>query len=422
LLPDLRDSAPAAAAEAVFEELESGVRSYCRSWPAVFATAQGSFVRTEDGRSYLDFFTGAGTLNYGHNHPVLKAAVIDYIRNDGLIHSLDMYSTAKRDFLHSFRRCILGPRQLDYTVMFPGPAGTNAVEAAIKLARKATGRDRIISFDNAFHGMTQGSMALNGIGAKAGLPAVITAGRNAPFDGQFGDGPSDERWLGDGREDVPAAVIVETVQGEGGVNVASPDWLAAISALCSAHDVLLIVDDIQAGCGRTGEFFSFEDARIVPDIVTLSKSISGYGFPMALTLLRPELDVWSPGEHSGTFRGHNPGFVTGTAALETFWSDSNLEEHTISRGRQMLTSLRAFCDGNPQLGASVRGRGMMLGIELPDAAQATAARRLAFERGLLVETCGPRDQVIKLLPPLTASDDELAEGVRILMQVLLECA
>lgn len=305
----------------VFETLESEVRSYCRGWPTVFDRAQGSHMYDEDGHTYLDFFAGAGSLNYGHNNPVLKRALLDYIERDGVTHGLDMSTTAKRAFLETFQNTILRPRDLPYKVMFPGPTGANAVEAALKLARKVKGRESIVSFTNAFHGMSLGALAVTGNAFKragAGIPLVH--GTPMPFDNYLDGTYPDFLWFERLLEDsgsglnTPAAVIVETVQGEGGINVARAEWLRALADLCKRRDMLLIVDDIQMGCGRTGAFFSFEEAGIVPDIVTVSKSISGYGLPLALTLFKPELDVWEPGEHNGTFRGNNPAFVTAAAA------------------------------------------------------------------------------------------------------------
>ncbi|WP_442972222.1 diaminobutyrate--2-oxoglutarate transaminase [Rhodococcus sp. WAY2] len=403
----------------VFDELESEVRSYCRRWPTIFATASGSWLTDETGHEYLDFFAGAGSLNYGHNNPVLKSALVDYVARDGITHSLDTYTVAKREFLETFHRVVLGPRDLDYKVQFPGPTGTNAVEAALKLARKCTGRETVISFTNAFHGMTLGALAVTGNSMKragAGVPLVHTT--PMPFDHYLGGSVDDFHWLeralensGSGLEK-PAAVIVETVQGEGGVNVARPQWLRALAQLCRDRDILLIVDDVQMGCGRTGPFFSFEDAGIEPDIVTLSKSISGYGLPMALTLLKPHLDIWEPGEHNGTFRGNNLAFVTARAALEHYWADDGLQDATRHRGDMMSAAFTDLTATLPTV--SSRGRGMVQGLVFADAAQAARVSTHAFEHGLLVETSGPRDEVVKLLPPLTATDDEIAYGVRML--------
>ncbi|MFI8933087.1 diaminobutyrate--2-oxoglutarate transaminase [Streptomyces sp. NPDC053474] len=414
----------------VFETLESEVRSYCRGWPTVFDRAQGSRMYDEDGHEYLDFFAGAGSLNYGHNNPVLKRALIDYLERDGVTHGLDMSTTAKRAFLESFQNLVLRPRDLPYKVMFPGPTGTNAVESALKLARKVKGRESIVSFTNAFHGMSLGSLAVTGNAFKragAGIPLVH--GTPMPFDhyldGQVPDFLWFERLLEDQGSGLnkPAAVIVETVQGEGGINVARAEWLRALEALCRRQDMLLIVDDIQMGCGRTGAFFSFEEAGISPDIVTVSKSISGYGLPMALTLFKPELDVWEPGEHNGTFRGNNPAFVTAAAALRTYWSDGPaMEKQTRARGEQVEQTLVALVDEHRADIVEYRGRGLVWGIEFRDKERATRIARRAFELGLLIETSGPESEVVKLLPALTITADELDEGLRTLTRAVRETA
>lgn len=413
----------------VFETLESEVRSYCRSWPAVFDHAQGSYLHDEDGHTYLDFFAGAGALNYGHNNPVLKRALIDYIERDGITHGLDMATTAKRAFLETFQNVILRPRDLPYKVMFPGPTGTNAVESALKLARKVKGRESVVSFTNAFHGMSLGSLAVTGNAFKrayAGIPLVH--GTPMPFDNYFEGQVPDFLWFerllddqGSGLNK-PAAVIVETVQGEGGINVARAEWLRELQELCRRQDMLLIVDDIQMGCGRTGSFFSFEEAGITPDIVTLSKSISGYGLPMSLCLFKGELDVWEPGEHNGTFRGNNPAFVTATATLDTYWADGQMERQTLARGEQVERALLALVEENDRAGVSFRGRGLVWGIEFQEKARATAVCRRAFELGLLLETSGPESEVVKLLPPLTISAEELDEGLSTLARSVRETA
>jgi diaminobutyrate-2-oxoglutarate transaminase len=405
----------------VFEEVESEVRMYCRTWPTVFSQAHGSYVYDENGRRYLDFFTGVATLNYGHNDAVLKAALIRYLQGDGLLHSLDTHTVAKRDFLERFRDHVLRPRRLDYKVMFPGPTGTNAVEAALKLARKVTGRTTVAHFTNSFHGLTLGALAVSGNGFKraaAGVP--LGHSLTLPFDG-FVDGSTRafgwfRRLLEDSGSgvEVPAAVIVESVQGEGGLNAASPAWLRELATLCTEHGMLLILDDIMMGCGRTGPFFSFEHAGITPDIICLSKAVSGYGLPVALLLFRSELDVWQPGEHSGTFRGNNAAFVTGAAALDRYWSDDELEQETSIKAMELAHALSRVADEHADAGAQVRGAGLALGLALEPTGLAFQVCRAAFARGLLVELCGPRRQVVMLLPPLTATPDELSTGVELL--------
>ena len=411
----------------IFEARESAVRSYCRMWPTVFDRGAGSRLYDEEGRGYLDFFAGAGALNYGHNNPILKLALLSYLADDGVIHSLDMHTVAKREFLTVFDELILRPRQLDYRVQFPGPGGANAVEAALKLARKVTGRTEIITFTNSFHGMSLGALAVTGSAfhrAGAGVPlnhaTPVPFDTSLAFDGQTPDFQWLERLLVDRGSglDFPAAAIVETVQGEGGINVASAEWLRGLSGLCREHGILLIVDDVQMGCGRTGPFFSFESAGITPDIVCLSKSISGYGLPLALTLIRPDLDIWAPGEHNGTFRGVNPALVTGTAALRAYWSDGSLERGTLAKGERIMAGVTAIADSIRGTPIVIRGRGMACGLAFDDGNLAGKISSAAFEAGLLVETAGPRDQVVKLLPPLTTSDAELDEGLAVLDEVI----
>lgn len=402
-----------------YTTIESEVRSYCRGWPTVMDSAQGSWITDAGGRRYLDFFAGAGALNYGHNNPALKQALIEYLSSDKIVHSLDMATVAKSEFLTTFAEVILEPRKLDYKVQFPGPTGANAVESALKLARKVTGRESIINFTNAFHGMTLGALSVTGNSMKragAGIPLVHAT--PMPYDNYFDGVTEDFHWFervlddSGGGLNRPAAVIVETVQGEGGVNVARVEWLRALEELCRKRDILLIVDDVQMGCGRTGPFFSFEEAGITPDIVTLSKSISGYGLPMALTLFRRELDVWAPGEHNGTFRGHNPAFVTATKALQTYWRDNTFAEQTLAKGALVREHLEKMAA--PHEGISARGRGMVQGLKFEDPELAGAVCGAAFERGLLAETSGPADEVVKLLPPLTTSEADLIGGLEVL--------
>ena len=409
-----------------FEQLESGVRSYIRSWPTVFERAQGAQLWDEDGREYLDFFCGAGGLNYGHNHEAMIDALVRYLRSQGVLHSLDMATTAKREFLERFDEVILRPRGMSYRVQFPGPTGTNAVEASLKLARKVSGRQDIVSFTNAFHGMTLGSLALSGNVVKresAGVPLEHHA--TAPFDGELGptvDTISALDAMLSGGEVSAAAVIVETIQGEGGLYSAGFDWLRRLSECCRRHEVLLIVDDIQAGCGRSGSFFSFEPAGIEPDIVCLSKSISGSGLPMALTLIRPELDIWGPGEHNGTFRGNNAAFVTATAAL-SFWEDDGLAREVRRKSDIVRTELEAIASEHESMRATVRGRGLLIGLHSPLDGLASHVSQAAFERGLLIETSGgAASDVIKLMPPLTIDDTDLERGLAILRESVAAAA
>lgn len=409
---------------AIYERMESEVRTYARAMPRQFGRAEGVWMYDDAGGKYLDFLSGCSTLNYGHNHPVLKQALLDYIGADGITHSLDLHTEAKAAFLETLEEVILKPRGLDYRVMFTGPTGTNAVEAALKLARKVTGRQHVIAFTNGFHGMTLGALACTGnAGKRGGAGVPLTNVSHEPYDGYFGAGVDTARML-DRRLsdpssglDAPAAILVETVQGEGGLNAASPEWLRSIAAIARRHGALLIVDDIQAGCGRTGGFFSFEGMGFTPDIVTMAKSLSGMGLPFALTLLRPELDQWSPGEHNGTFRGNNHAFVTAATALRHFWTETLFAQDVARRGELLSRRLKAMAHEH---GLGAPGRGMMRGLDVGSGDVAGQITKRAFERGLVIETSGPNDEVVKVLAPLVIDDELLETGLDILESCVRE--
>ncbi|MDP2694852.1 MAG: diaminobutyrate--2-oxoglutarate transaminase [Gallionella sp.] len=402
----------------IFEELESEVRSYARSFPRIFNRACGEYLYDNDGNQYLDFLAGAGTLNYGHNNPLFKQALLEYIEADGITHGLDLHTLAKQRFLETFKEKILKPRDMDYQVQFTGPTGTNAVEAALKLARNITGRHNIIAFTNGFHGVTLGALAATGNSHHRGAAGIPLGGvTRMPYDGYLGEGFDTTAYLDKALSDAssgvdkPAAVIVETVQGEGGINAASFEWLRSLEAVCRRHDVLLIADDIQSGCGRTGTFFSFEPIGIKPDIITMSKSLSGYGLPMAVVLMKPALDQWKPGEHNGTFRGNNMAFITATAAIDHYWTDDAFAKSIEQKGLTIANRLNQFAEKYGDGSFNVRGRGMFQGINCVSGELASDISLRAFREGLMIETSGAEDQVIKLLCPLTISDEALADGL-----------
>lgn len=403
----------------IFDRMESEVRGYIRSFPVIFKTARGSLLIDEEGKEYIDFFSGAGTLNYGHNNPIFKEKLVDYLGADGVVHGLDMATSAKKAFLETVDRVLLKPRHWQYTLQFTGPTGTNAVEAALKIARQVKGRSNIVSFTHGFHGVSGGSLAVTA-NMKFRDAAGYALGNTTfmPYDGYFGPDVDTiaylERMLDDPSSglDKPAGVIVETVQGEGGINVATLRWLKELEKLCRRHDMLLIVDDIQVGCGRTGNFFSFESAGIRPDIITLSKSLSGFGLPMSLVLMKPELDVWKPGAHSGTFRGNNLAFVTATAALNTYWSNTAFMSEVQRKEQLVRDWLENLAHSIPSAGLAVRGRGLIQGlVATVDPSLANRIAQQAFKRGLVIETSGAHDEVLKLLPALTIEDDLLIRGL-----------
>jgi diaminobutyrate-2-oxoglutarate transaminase len=399
-----------------FGKIESEVRYYCRDTPNLFVSARGARVWDNHGTEFIDFLAGCGSLNYGHNHPAIKAALLNYILCDGIGNALDFHTEAKLGFIEAFSETILAPRKLDYRLQFTGPTGANCVEAALKLARKFTGRATIAAFTNAFHGMSMGALAATGSRTpRQGIEGMLQHVVRLPFEGYLGSGMRELERFSEMVRDPSggvgpiAAIIVETVQGEGGLNAASDAWLRKLAEVARDVGALLIVDDIQAGCGRTGDFFSFERAGIVPDVVCLSKSIGG-GLPMSLLLVKPECDIWRAGEHSGTFRGNSLAFVAATAAL-SFWTNRKFVDGLRERSR----CLASWCDSvaleYPDAIVRGKGRGMMRGVEFASAADAEAVADCARKKGILLETCGPSDQVLKILAPLNIERDLFHEGL-----------
>jgi diaminobutyrate-2-oxoglutarate transaminase len=402
---------------AQFEKIESEVRYYCRDTPNLFVSARGARIYDNHGTEFIDFLAGCGSLNYGHNHPAIKAALLNYIVQDGIGNALDFHTEAKLGFIETFSEIILAPRSFDYRLQFTGPTGANCVEAALKLARKLTRRTSVAAFTNAFHGMTAGALAATGSRtAREGIEGTLQHVIRLPFEGYLGSGMRDLERFSEMAHDPSggvgpvAAFIIETVQGEGGLNVASDAWLQKLAEVARDIGALLIVDDIQAGCGRTGDFFGFERAGIVPDMVCLSKSIGG-GLPMSLLLVKPECDIWRAGEHSGTFRGNSLAFVAATAAL-SFWTDREFVEGLAENSSRLASWCESatleYCDAV----VGGKGRGMMRGIEFTSAPIAKAVADRARKKGVLLETCGPSDEVLKILAPLNIESDLFHEGLR----------
>lgn len=404
-----------------FETYESDIRAYSRVYPAVFVKGDNARQTDEEGKEYIDFYAGAGVLNFGHNNPKMTNAMIDYLQSGGVIHTLDMMTPPKRDFIKAFVETILKPRNMDYKLQFMGPTGTNAVEAALKLARKVTGRQTVVAFTQGFHGMTLGALACTAnqyFRQAAGVPLSHVS--RCPFETHPGGGLATIETLrsmyhntSSGAE-LPAAFMVETVQAEGGVNVASAEWMQALQALAKEVGALLIVDDIQAGCGRTGEYFSFESLGIDPDIITLAKGIGGIGTPMAMNLVKPEHDKhWKPGEHTGTFRGQNLSFIAGREALRYFEDNAFLQQ-TKAKGEVMRKALQEIADTYPDKGFEVRGKGMMQALDVHDGVLSKAIANDCFEHGMLFGPCGVGGEVMKMIPPLTIPEEDLEQGLMIL--------
>ncbi|WP_438970990.1 aspartate aminotransferase family protein [Methylophaga sp.] len=411
----------------VFDQRESNIRAYCRVYPVVFDKANNARQTDEDGKEYIDFFAGAGVLNFGHNNERMTNAVIEYLQSNGVIHALDMKTTAKRKFMERFEKIVLKPRNMTHKMQFMGPTGTNAVEAAMKIARRVTARQEIVAFTRGFHGMTLGSLAATAnryFRGAAGVPLNHVS--HQPFGCnklclgcEAGCGVDNiEKLRGLYRDPSsgvtpPAAFLLETVQAEGGVNVASKEWLQALSTLAKEVGSLLIVDDIQVGMGRTGSFFSFDDMDIDPDIICLAKGLGGLGTPMAMNLVKPEVDeYWSPGEHTGTFRGQSISFVAGNEAL-SYFEDDDLMNDVKDKAAVMNNALQPLEEQFENI--QVRGKGMILGLDVGTGERAKAIVEECFNAGLLIASCGTGGKVVKLIPPLTIPDEDLANGLQILV-------
>lgn len=412
----------------IFEQRESSIRAYCRVYPVVFDKASNARQTDEDGNEYIDFFAGAGVLNFGHNNERMTSAVVEYIQSGGVTHALDMQTTAKRDFMEKFEKTILKPRGMTHKMQFVGPTGTNAVEAAMKLARRVTSRQEIVAFTRGFHGMTLGSLAATAnryFRGAAGVPlnhvshypfgcekacqgcesgcgmSVLEHLRSLYLDTSSGVTP-------------PAAFLLETIQAEGGVNVASKEWLQELAKLAREVGSLMIIDDIQVGMGRTGSFFSFDDMDIDPDIICMAKGLGGMGTPMAMNLIKPEIDeYWAPGEHTGTFRGQSLSFVAGKEALSYFDNDDLMDE-VKQKAEKMYQALAPLEDKFHQV--QIRGKGMIIGLDVTTGEHAKAIVDTCFKAGLLIASCGTGGRVVKLIPPLTIPDDDLQAGLDILLQ------
>lgn len=409
-----------------FEKYESNIRSYCRKWPVEFVSAKGSIYKDTEGNEYIDFFDGAGALNYGHNPDYIKEKLIKYLESDGIVHALDMYTVPKENFINYFEEKILKPRKLDYKIAFPGPTGTNSIELALKLARKVKQRPYIWAFTGAFHGMTLGALALTTESAArkaAGVPLNYTVHIPAPYSmgGNFDSIAYMEQLLSDDHSgyEKPAAIIIETVQQEGGIHVFSKEFLKDLRALCDKYDILLICDEVQIGCSRSGTFFSFERADIVPDIVCMSKSIGGYGIPFAVTLFKKELDVFKPGEHNGTFRGCQLSMVAGLAALEM-----TVEQDIPAQVRRKEKIVKEYLDKEikPLLKGKmeIRGIGLSWEIEFNDGKLARAVLDKCFEKKLIIELAGSYDSVLKIMPSLVIEDELLLKGLNIVKESIQE--
>lgn len=427
---------------------ESAARTYARSLPVVPVRARGMTVEGADGRRYLDCLSGAGTLALGHNHPVVLEAIRKVLDSGAPLHALDLATPIKDAFTTALFET-LPPELADRgRIQFCGPAGTDAVEAALKLTRIATGRRGLLAFSGAYHGMTSGALAATGDTAVPAEAAEFGLGVTRlpyPYDYRCPFGTGGDRGaelsarlaaslLDDPKGGVrsPAAMMLEVVQGEGGVIPAPDSWLRRMREITAAHDVPLIVDEVQTGVGRTGAFWAVEHSGILPDVMVLSKAIGG-SLPLAVIVYREELDIWQPGAHAGTFRGNQMAMAAGTATLR-FVRQNALHERAQTVGARMLSHLRGLAAHYECIG-DVRGRGLMIGVELvdtdaqpddygalpADARLAALVQQESLKRGLIVELGGRHAGVVRLLPPLTITDEQ-AEAVLDRLAAAIEAA
>ncbi len=418
---------------------ESNARVYPRHLPIAIADAAGSFVRDVDGNVFIDFLNGAGVLPLGHSHPALVKAVTEQL--GVFVHGLDFPTPAKDAFTEAQLSMLPAGMRGRMRVHFCGPTGANAVDAAVKLCKIATGRGDVVSFQGGFHGTTHAAMALTGLVAnkapvRNGVPGVHFFPYSSCSRCPVGLTPQTctincvgylEQALQDpnGGIPLPAAVVLEMVQGEGGVVPAHPDFVARVRALTRALDIPLVVDEVQTGCGRTGTWFAFEQYGIEPDVIIASKALSGIGTPVAIILYDQRLDVWAPGAHTGTFRGNQLAFAAGVETIRIFRRDDVLG-NVARRGEQIARMLAGLGD-NPWV-REVRGRGLMWGIELADPVDGRPAGELAgrvqaaaLRRGLILELGGRNDCVVRMLPPLNVTAEVVDTACSILLDALQEC-
>ena len=420
------------------DEMESNVRSYPRKLPLAIAKAQGCWVTDVEGNEYLDCLAGAGTLALGHNHPAIIKSIQDTLASGLPLHTLDITTPLKDAFSEALLAHFLGGKD-EYRLQFCGPTGADATEAAGKLAKTFTGRGNVISFSGGYHGMTQGSLALTGnLGAKNAVPNLMPGVQFLPYPHEYrcplglgGEAGVDaltyyfENFIEDMESGVvkPAAVILEAIQGEGGVVVGPTKWLRKIREVTEKHGILMIADEVQAGFCRSGKMFAFQHAGIEPDIVVMSKAVGG-SLPLAVLAIKKKFDAWQPAGHTGTFRGNQLAMATGYASLRIM-REQDLAGNAQARGDFIRSELNRLAQEFPCIG-NVRGRGLMIGIEIvderlpadrmgslpADAVLAAEIQKACFNNKLLLERGGRNGTVVRLLAPLIITQQECEELIK----------
>ncbi|MEB5475862.1 diaminobutyrate--2-oxoglutarate transaminase [Acinetobacter pollinis] len=427
-------------------QMESNVRSYPRKLPLAIAKAQGCWVTDVEGKEYLDCLAGAGTLALGHNHPAVIQSIQDTLASGVPLHTLDLTTPLKDKFTETLLSHLPGGKE-EYCLQFCGPSGADATEAAMKLAKTYTGRGAVVSFSGGYHGMTHGSLSVTGnLGAKNAVSNMMPGVQFLPYPHEYrcplglgGEAGVDaltyyfEQFIEDVESGVtkPAAVILEAIQGEGGVVVAPTKWLRKIREVTEKHGIVLILDEVQAGFSRSGKMFAFEHAGIEPDIIVMSKAVGG-SLPLAVLGIKRKFDAWSPGAHTGTFRGNQLAMGTGLASLQVI-KEQNLAQNAQERGDYIQAEIKKLAQEFPCIG-NVRGRGLMIGVEIVDErlpadhmgsfpadSKLTAAIQAAcFHNQLLLEKGGRNGTVIRLLCPLIITQEETEELIKRFKKALAE--
>lgn len=409
----------------VFEDRESEVRGYCRHFPVMFTRGKNAIMYSADGERYVDFFAGAGALAMGHNNPYIKGKIMDYLATDGIVQALDLYTEVTEKFLRTLNEVYFKPHGLDYKVQFCNASGANSVEAALKLARKNKKRTNIISFTGAYHGQSLGALSVtSGAEGRGGAGVPLDNVTFVPYATDLGTEEASLNYLKWVLEDdhsgvtPPAAVILEAVQGEGGIKVPSVEWLQGVRKICDEHDILMICDEIQCGVCRTGNFFAWERAGIEPDFICVSKSISGFGLPLSMLFIKRELDIWHPGEHTGTFRGNQLALIGATAMLE-YIRDNHIPDEVKRKGEIVEKFIKErILPLDSRIEA--RGIGLFWGIDMHEFGKGVAeeVQKENLKGHLVHDICGREDCVVKILPPLTIEDAVLTEGLEIIEKSL----
>lgn len=420
------------------EAIDSSAVAYPKSVPVAFKKGRGATVEDADGNIFLDFFAGIGVLNVGHSNPYVLDGVQEQLGD--LTHTIDFPSEPRLDLIEKLNEIAPGALPDNNRVVFGGPTGSDAIEATIKLAKHNTGNDGLIAFRGSYHGGSTGALSLTGGNKyKKNYTPLLPEVHHAPYPYSFQQECPPESAVDRAIEDVreiledpysgfanPAGIWVEAIQGEGGIITPPDEFLPRLGELASRHEIPLIVDEIQTGFGRTGEWFATSTLDVTPDIIPMAKGIGGIGLPLSATMYRENLDTWGPGGHVGTFRGHVPAMVGGIRAIE-YIQDHDLLRHARNLGAYIHGRLEEVAEDVPEIG-EIRGKGLFIGVEFvgTDATSAgdivSDIQQRCYERGVLVWTAGRESRVLRLIPPLVLTEKQAETGTEIIARAIEDAA